>query len=75
MISKTVIIELLKYDNNSSTSLKQPKSKYTIKSKNDSFWKSFQFLLRTFRVDLLKLQLEKYLKLIVEKLWILIIEM
>ena len=63
IISKTAIIKLLKYDNNSSTSLKLPKSKYLNKSKNDSLLKTFQFILRTFTVVLLKLQFLKILKI------------
>ena len=51
MISKTVIIKLLKYDNNSSTLLKPPKSKYLNKSKNDSLLK-----FSNFTVVLLKLE-------------------
>ena len=64
-IFKTAIIKLLKYDNNSSTSMKPPKSKYLNKSKNNSLLKMFQFILRSFTVVLLKLQFKKYLKLII----------
>ena len=49
IISKTAIIKLLKYDNNSSTSLKSLKSKYLNKSKNDSQHRNY--LLRKFELS------------------------
>ena len=43
MTFKTIIILLLKYDNNSSTSFKLTKSKYLNKSKSNSLLKRFKF--------------------------------